>query len=190
MQQKASPLAGRDILSSLDELPKINLSAWKEKFSKLVEETPYRPKVAPIKPVADASEVEVATTPEPSQPNEFEKDWQGQWTAFLQSLEEDGHARLASHLRLCTVVSAEKKTLKLTCTSRIAYETLLDELYIISEKARAFYQTTLFFEISLDKAASSAAKKERSREEQFKSLAERSELVRYLIKEFGAELSY
>ncbi len=146
--------------------------------------------MAQAKPATDASEIEVATTQEPGQLNEFEKDWQVQWPAFLQSLEEEGHVRLASHLRLCTFVSAEKKTLKLTCTSRVAYEMLQDELYIISEKARAFYQTPLCFEISLDKTASSAAKKEHSREEQFKSLAERSELVRYLIKEFGAELSY
>jgi hypothetical protein len=43
--------------------------------------------------------------------------------------------------------------------------------------------------MNLDKTVS-AAKEEHSLEARFKALAEKSELVRYLITEFGAELSY
>ncbi len=65
----------------------------------------------------------------------------------------------------------------------------MDDLHILSEGARAFYQANVFFELSLDKTMS-AANEENSLEARFKALAEKSELVRYLIAEFGAELSY
>lgn len=177
-------------LSSLDDLPQINLAAWKEKFFKLVEETPYRPKGGYAKPAPRDADLDAAATEERAAPSASHKDLLGQWQVFLQTLEETGQARLASHLRLCSLVSAETQTLKLKCASRVTYETLLDELHVVSESARAFYQTAVFFEISLDKAALSAAKEERSREARFKALSENSELVRYLISEFGAELSY
>ncbi|MDW8465575.1 MAG: hypothetical protein RML35_05135 [Chloroherpetonaceae bacterium] len=35
---------------TLDTLPKLDLSPWKERFSKLVEETPYRPKSSTARP--------------------------------------------------------------------------------------------------------------------------------------------
>jgi hypothetical protein len=118
-----------------------------------------------------------------------DKELQERWAEFLQVLEQNGQARLASHLRLCKLIEARAKTLKLTCTSRVTYETLLDELYILSEGARTFYQANVRFEMNLDKTVS-AAKEEHSLEARFKALAEKSELVRYLITEFGAELSY
>ncbi len=166
----------------------IKLSSWKEKFAKLVEETPYRPKVRP-----DRASAESAHQPVAAHQNDrsiSDQELQERWIEFLQTLEQNGQARLASHLRLCTLTEVHAKTFKLKCTSRVAYETLLDDLHILSESARAFYQANVFFELSLDKTALSAANAENSLEARFKALAEKSELVRYLIAEFGAELSY
>ena len=165
----------------------IKLSSWKEKFAKLVEETPYRPKVRP-----DRASAESAHQPAAAHQNDrsiSDQELQERWMEFLQTLEQNGQARLASHLRLCTLTEVHAQTFKLKCTSRVAYETLLDDLHILSEGARAFYQANVFFELSLDKTMS-AANEENSLEARFKALAEKSELVRYLIAEFGAELSY
>ncbi len=171
-----------------ESLPVIKLSSWKEKFAKLVEETPYRPKVRPDKTIIAKPDQQPSSTSKSSD-GISDQELQERWIEFLQSLEQNGQARLASHLRLCKLIDASAKTLKLTCTSHVTYETLLDELYILSEGARTFYQANVFFEINLDKTTS-AAKEEHSLEVRFKALAEKSELVRYLIAEFGAELSY
>lgn len=177
---------------SLSKLPKIDLSKWKEKFSKLVEETPYRPKVAAARPaMQNARTSEMLERAVPTTHSELNAEQVlERWGRFIEELERTGRSRLASHLRMCRIEHAGGVVLALHCPSRIAFETLLDEMPMLYEAAKAFYGASIAFEVLLDKAAMQARKEERTVEERFKELAEKNELVRYLIEQFGAELSY
>ncbi|MCS7012617.1 MAG: hypothetical protein NZM05_03145 [Chloroherpetonaceae bacterium] len=178
---------------TLDTLPKLDLSPWKERFSKLVEETPYRPKSSTARPVSSVSPAQhsapAAVRSNATSSIALDKVLE-QWQSFIETLERSGKSRLASHLRICQVEPAGGVVLNLRCPSRIVFETLLDELPQLCDAASSFYGAYIAFEVTLDKAALTLHKEARTLEERFQELAGKNALVRYLIEQFGAELSY
>ncbi len=163
---------------------------WKTKFAKFVFETPYRPKSL-VKSTSTASPTPNASpdSDAPARPaNLTDLVVRDRWITFIERLDADGKSVLVSHLQLCNIESFNNQTVKLRCSSKTTFEILLDELHLLADAAEKFYGSRIQFDVVLDKTV--VAKQGKTPQEQFKELAEKSDLIKYLIEHFGAELSY
>jgi len=181
------PVASPDVLT-------IDFGAWKEKFSKFIEESSYQPKLPMQKALPEnASEpAELSATELPAAPHEITLSFEAishKWDDFLQNLEKQGKGLLCSNMKVCELKGLKGHELMLLCSKQFAFEMLTSEPERASEALSLFFQTPIYANFSIDRELVKATT-EKSPYELFQELAEKNKLIKYLVDEFGAELIY
>ncbi len=167
-----------------ETLPVLRLDKWREPFSDFIRNTHYQ------HPQSKQETPEVPKHPDHDESKTITvEDIQARWEEFIEYLEESNQSVLRSHLAFCTILGLEDRHLQILCKNAFTYETLQEDAPKLTWALSEFFQTQVVVKPVFDKDVAEAHR-EKSPKELFEELAETNEVVKYLIREFGAELMY
>ncbi|NTV92397.1 MAG: DNA polymerase III subunit gamma/tau [Chlorobiaceae bacterium] len=113
-----------------------------------------------------------------------------EWHQFLDSIMKTDQQLLAMHLQSCELVSLSPRgEIVLSCCRKLSWEELRQDAKHLEKALAAFYELPLVLRIVYD-AEKDACTKEKTIFTLFQELSQSSEVVRFLIREFGGELLY
>jgi DNA polymerase-3 subunit gamma/tau len=113
-----------------------------------------------------------------------------EWRQFLDHISRKTHNFMATHLQSCELAACSPNgILDIVCCRKFSYEELLQDVAILQGEVSDFYALPLKLRILYD-AEKDACTKEKTVFTIFQELAEKNEVLRFLITEFGGELVY
>ncbi|MEI6757103.1 MAG: DNA polymerase III subunit gamma/tau [Chlorobium sp.] len=113
-----------------------------------------------------------------------------EWYQFLEHLAKKHNNFMATHLQTCELVSCSPAgLLDIACCRKFSYEELLQHRALLQKEVSEFYALPLQLNIRYD-AEKDACTREKTVFTLFGELAEKNEVVRFLITQFGGELVY
>lgn len=188
----ASPERGKPEGRNQDEvvvsgvLGQIDVAAWQKKLSLFVAPQPTRPAAsggtedgAHDRIVLPGSGVVVTLDA-----------LRLEWLQFLDHVGRKVHAVLATHLQSCELVSCSGSGLvEVACCRKFSYGELMAERALLEREFAAFYAMPLQLRLVYD-ADKDACTKAKSPFALFEELVRENEVIRYLVRTFGAELVY
>ena len=113
-----------------------------------------------------------------------------EWRQFLDHISKKSHNFMATHLQSCELEACSPSgVLDIVCCRKFSYEELLQDVAILQGEVSDFYALPLKLRILYD-AEKDACTKEKTVFTIFQELAEKNEVLRFIVKEFGGELVY
>ena len=161
----------------------VDFSSWRDKFSQFAK-SEKRPPAPPVPPAQSGSRDASGTFDGIAEVQKLRMEW----VQFLDVLLKKNHKIIVTHLRSCELASFSNGILYMSCPRRFSYEELQHNADMLSAEMREFYNLPLKLHISYD--AVSDAGKGQTVFSLFSELAEKNEIVKFLVNEFGGELVY
>ncbi len=113
-----------------------------------------------------------------------------EWRQFLEHISRKTQNFMATHLQSCELKACSPSgVLDIVCCRKFSYEELLQDVAILQKEVSEFYALPLKLRIIYD-AEKDACTKEKTVFTIFQELAEKNDVIRFLITEFGGELVY
>ncbi len=162
---------------------KVDFSSWQDKFSQFAK-SEKRHSVPPVSHTQPGSREGTGTFDGIAEVQKFRMEW----AQFLDMLLKKNHKVIVTHLRSCELASFSDGILYMSCSRRFSYEELQHNADMLAAEMREFYNLPLKLQISHD--AENDAGKGQTVFTFFSELAEKNDIVKFLVDEFGGELIY